>query len=371
MAIKLGLRNVAALKPHSIIWDVAARGFHARRQFGPDVTFGVFYRNVEGVQKWHKIGRFGVFTPSQARDEAQRVLREVALGNDPSAIRNEIKNAMSIAQLCDEYIENGVTGKKASTIKSDLSRIAANIKPTLGQRKVTGVTSEDVEHFMRGLSPGSAKRNVGTLGAIFSYAVKRKLRPDNPCVGVDKPADGKRLRRLSEAEYAALWAALQRRTNIASEVVLFLAVTGWRSSEAKDLRWSELDIERRVAQLGDTKTGLSVRPLSSAAIEIIRRQSAKGEFVFEHSHAKPINNVRPWWTRLGMAKDVSPHVLRHSFASLAADMGLADHLIAGLLGHARQGVTSRYMHLGDKALLEASDLVANETMRLMRCARYE
>jgi hypothetical protein len=47
-------------------------------------------------------------------------------------------------------------------------------------------------------------------------------------------------------------------------------------------------------------------------------------------------------------------------------MGLADHLIAGLLGHARQGITSRYMHLGDKALLDASDLVANETLRLMR-----
>jgi hypothetical protein len=34
--------------------------------------------------------------------------------------------------------------------------------------------------------------------------------------------------------------------------------------------------------------------------------------------------------------------------------------------HARQGITSRYMHLGDKALLDAADLVANETMRLMR-----
>jgi integrase len=59
-------------------------------------------------------------------------------------------------------------------------------------------------------------------------------------------------------------------------------------------------------------------------------------------------------------------VLRHSFASLAADLGLPDHTISGPLGHARQGITSRYMHLGDKALLDAADLFANETMRLMR-----
>ena len=66
-----------------------------------------------------------------------------------------------------------------------------------------------------------------------------------------------------------------------------------------------------------------------------------------------------------MPKDVIPHTLRHSFASLAADLGLPDHTISGLLGHSGRGITSRYLHLGDKALLDASDLVANETLRLM------
>jgi integrase len=61
-----------------------------------------------------------------------------------------------------------------------------------------------------------------------------------------------------------------------------------------------------------------------------------------------------------------PHVLRHSIASLGADLGLPDHTISGLLGHARQGITSRYLHLGDKALIEASDLVANATLKLMQ-----
>jgi integrase len=69
-----------------------------------------------------------------------------------------------------------------------------------------------------------------------------------------------------------------------------------------------------------------------------------------------------------MPSDITPHILRHSFASLAADLGIADHTISGLLGHSRRGMTSRYLHLGDKALLDASDLVANETMRLMRSA---
>ena len=66
-----------------------------------------------------------------------------------------------------------------------------------------------------------------------------------------------------------------------------------------------------------------------------------------------------------MPKDVTPHTLRHSFASLAGDMGLADSTIAGLLGHARSSITSRYIHL-DKALIVAANEVAEETLRLMR-----
>jgi hypothetical protein len=193
----------------TILWDSTVRGFHARRQYGSNVTFAVFYRNEEGKQRWHKIGRHGVFTPNQARIEAARILREVALGHVPTAERVALRNSITVAQLCADYeadMSSG-RGKKESTIKTDKSRIAAHIVPKLGQRKVTGVTQDDVETFMHALPRGSARRVTGLLGAIFSYAVKRKLRSDNPVHGLDKPDDVKRMRRLSEGEYAQLWRA--------------------------------------------------------------------------------------------------------------------------------------------------------------------
>ena len=309
--------------------------------------------------------------PDQARQEAARVLREVALGKDPAGARMALRSAPTMEQLCDEYVSDmqsgKVNGKKTSTIKTDISRIATHIKPALGKRKVASVTQEDVERFMHGLNPGSARRVTGLLGAIFSYAIKRKLRDTNPVHGLDKPADVKRMRRMAESEYAQLSSALQSEKNVATDVFLFLAVSGWRSGEAKNLKFSEVDLERRVATLGDTKSGLSIRPLSGAAIEIIKRQPVRnGKFVFEHRQAKPISNLTPWWNKLEMPEDITPHVLRHSLASFAADLGLPDHTISGLLGHSRQGITSRYLHLGDKALLDASDLVANETLQLMQ-----
>jgi integrase len=272
---------------------------------------------------------------------------------------------MTVAQLADQYIadlEAGkLNGKKSTTLASDKSRIKNHIAPKIGKLRAVSITQEQVEEFMYGLSIGNARRTIGLLGAIFTFAQKRKIRTDNPCHGIEKPKDNKRTRRLSSAEYVQLNAAIAKMDNQFANVFTMLAITGWRSGEVKNLRWAELDLERRVATLGATKTGQSIRPLCSAAIEIITNQDRTSEFVFAEARGK----IRHYWLQLSMSRDVTPHTLRHSLASLAADMGLPDSTIAGLLGHARSSITSRYIHL-DKALIAAADLVAGETLRLMK-----
>src|SRR5208283_5890693 len=56
----------------------------------------------------------------------------------------------------------------------------------------------------------------------------------------------------------------------------------------------------------------------------------------------------------GKLKDVTPHVLRHTFASVAGDLGFSELTIAGLLGHSARGVTQGYVHL-DTALVVAAE----------------
>jgi site-specific recombinase XerD len=55
---------------------------------------------------------------------------------------------------------------------------------------------------------------------------------------------------------------------------------------------------------------------------------------------------------------VTVHVLRHTFAATAAEMGFSELTIAGLLGHSVPGVTARYAHVPDSALVTAADRVA-------------
>ena len=55
---------------------------------------------------------------------------------------------------------------------------------------------------------------------------------------------------------------------------------------------------------------------------------------------------------------MTPHVLRHSFASIANDLGFTDVTIAALVGHAKRSVTSKYIHALDTALIMAADTIS-------------
>jgi Arm DNA-binding domain/Phage integrase, N-terminal SAM-like domain len=164
---KLGLREIRALGPNQEVWDSSVVGFGARRRRSDAVSYVLMYRTADGRLRRHTIGRHGSpWTPDTARNEARRLLGEVAGGEDPAGEKTTKRRAATVAELCDRYLGDAEAGrlltprgvsKKPSTLVTDRGRIERHIKPLLGAMKVTVVTRDDIDRFLHDVAAGKTR----------------------------------------------------------------------------------------------------------------------------------------------------------------------------------------------------------------------
>jgi len=407
--VRLTRRTVEAAAKAAVrytVWDSELKGFGLRVEPSGTKTYVVRYRvggGRRGTLRQFKIGRSNKLTPDEARDQAKGALALVETGKDPQAERVEARKALTVAELCDLYMAEGVATKKASTLKLDGIRIAGHIKPLLGSRKITEVGSGDIERLMNAVGAGRVKaaaaeegvttppgsrvrggkaaatKTVKLLRAVYNFAIGRKLCPENPTLGVKTFADVKRERFLSPAELGKLGDALTAAEAEGAHphhvtIIRLLALTGARKNEIAQLRWSEVDAGRGLLQLADSKTGRKVVRLGAAALELLNKITrAKSPYVFPDPRdaSLPIRNLDWAWVgirkRAGMV-DLRIHDLRHSFASIGVAGGSGLFLIGKLLGHTHVATTARYAHLHDDPLAAAADKISGEVAAMMGVA---
>jgi integrase len=403
---KLTKQTVDALKPskvgvqgsYSIEWDQELRGFGVKVVASGLKTFVVQYRNAQGRSRRIMIGRYGVITVEEARREAKTVLGKIAKGVDPLEEKHAaVGDAITVAEVCDWYLTEAEEGRilgrrrrpiKASTLAMDRSRIDVHIKPLLGKRAVSSLKLGDIEGAQADIATGKtskpragnrggattggegvAARTMSTLHAAFEHAVRLGKIESNPAKGVRRLASTPRDRRLSRAEIETLGKAMrtaeqegEHPTGLAA--VRFFLMTGLRRMEGLALERAWLNDDEGSIRFPDTKSGAQTRVIGRAAVNLLLAQPQTGSRYFfpadwGEGHFVGVVRVLDRVCAMARLEHVTLHTLRHTFASVAGDLGFSELTIAALLGHSARGVTQRYIHI-DEALRFAADRIADE-----------
>jgi integrase len=275
--VKITKRTVDAQKAGAVrktIWDSVIRGFGLRTTPAGVKTYVLKY-TFKGEQRWFTIGKHGSpWTPETARQEAWQKLDEVRQGIDPQEAKKADRKALTVAQLCDLYVAEGIGHLKASTIKADRGRMERHIKPLLGNKRISDILRGDIERLVADVTSGktaaavphkhgrqvqggtgAARQCAALLSTIFAFAIDRRLLEGNPCQGVKKPRGRSMQRFLSSVELGRLATALgdyQRRGGNKSAVaaIQLLLLTGARKNEVLSLKWDHVDFERRCLMRG-------------------------------------------------------------------------------------------------------------------------
>lgn len=403
---KITKRFVDALKPSSeadlFVWDSDLRGFGLRMKPSGAATYLIQYRTPQGRTRRLAFAKLNTLTPEEARAKARSLLAEVVDGADPSAERHQKRTALTVAELCEQYLEAARAGnvttrfrrtKRASTVAIDEGRVSRHIVPILGNKVAGELTRADVQRMCdaiaagktaatiktkaRGVArvtggAGTATRVAGLLGGIFTWGEKRGIvSGQNPVRSLDLRADEARDRVLSTGELAALGKTIDAEgPSLAANALKLIALTALRRGEAYALRWREIDFDGSCLRLESTKTGRSTRPIGKQAINLLKAlPQLNDEWVFPNrSGDGPAELKKPIAAIFGAAglKDARGHDLRRTFASLAAECGYSDATIGELIGHAKRGVTEKhYVRRPDAALVEAATRVSERIASAM------
>jgi integrase len=384
-AIRLTKRLVESHRSDArdiILRDSEIKGFLCKITPRGHRVYMLYYRTKDGQERRPKIGVHGEITCDQARKIAQQWKAEVAAGSDPSAHKSASRQAPTVSQLCDRYLEEHAKGrKKPSSLRNDAQMIVRFIKPDLGARKVASATVEDIARLHQRLrnTPYQANRLLALLAKMFNLAEAWGLRSNgsNPTRHVGKFREQKRQRYLTNEELERLGEVLEEAERNETEppqiiaAIRLLLLTGCRLNEILALRWDQIDWDRGQLRFEDTKTGAQFRTVGAAVIEHLAqlpwRQSSPyvipGRITGSH-----LVNLSKAWRRIrerAELDDVRIHDLRHTHASAAAGLGLSLPMIGKLLGHSQPATTARYAHLADDPVSLAATSVAEHIGNLM------
>ncbi|OXS99093.1 hypothetical protein B7H23_12880 [Notoacmeibacter marinus] len=366
-------------------WDETIRGLVLRVSPAGAKSWTVVYTNGNGEKRRLTLGQFPAIGLEKARQIALKALAAVAEGADPAGDKKARREAVTLSELADLYVESYAKRHK-KTWAEDERILRVDVLPAIGQIKAKELRKRDVLDVVNAkidAGKGQTSRSVfAVVRKMLNWAADEDHIDTSPIAGLrPRVKQTRRERVLTHSEIQALWAALPsaKISPVTADVIRLLILTGQRSGEVCGMNRAEIDLQNGLWAIPAirTKNGLAhTVPLSTAALEIVSRRL---ELTKEQASdcplfariGKPIeSNAIAQATRKSLQifeEQWRPHDLRRTAATGMADVGVLPHVVEAVLNHVsgfRAGVAGVYNRAAyDREKRTALELWAEHVIR--------
>ena len=285
-------------------------------------------------------------------------------------------NSRVLDRFCDGlWLADGLARNTLESYRRDVAGFAAWLQDASG-RSLLEAEAPDLQRHLawqveeRRASARSTGRLVSSLRRFFQFAVREGLRNDDPAAALDRPKLPRSLpKSLSEAEVEALLGApdVEEAAGIRDRAMLeTLYASGLRVSELVGLKPVQVSLDmgvvrvlgkgskERLTPLGEEAVAWIERYLASARPELLAGRKSDALFVTARGGAMTRQGfwalVKRHARKAGIARSISPHTLRHAFATHLINHGADLRVVQLLLGHADISTTQIYTHVARERL---------------------
>ena len=288
-----------------------------------------------------------------------------ARSRNPSArVRAQSLSPAVLDAFCDAlWLEDGLSKNTISSYRTDLLQLIAFLR----NKSLTEVSEEDLFAFLasRKGKASSAARMVSTLKRFYQYCLRERRIGADPTLKLEPPKRAPRFpKSLSEEDVEALLAAPDTASALGLRdraMLETLYATGLRVSELVALKVFEVDLNANVVRTVGKGSKQRLVPVGEVAAEWIRkyldeRKDAASSTLFLTARGRGMTR-QAFWQLVGRygrraipGKKLSPHVLRHAFATHLINHGADLRVVQMLLGHADISTTQIYTHVARERL---------------------
>ncbi|HEY0665893.1 MAG TPA: site-specific tyrosine recombinase XerD [Gallionella sp.] len=287
-----------------------------------------------------------------------------------------MNNAELLDEFCDSlWLEDGLSRNTLDSYRRDLKKFASWLEK---QRNapITQTTHGDIQGYLAQLvvaqkaKPSSTGRNISSLKRLFRYLLRQGRIATDPTLQIDTPRLPRNLpKSLTESDVEQLLAAPDVQTPLGlRDRTMFevLYATGLRVSELVTLRVAQVSMDMGVVRVMGKGSKERLVPLGEEALDWLRRYLDDGRGVllgrlvsdalFVTARGEGMTRQMFWYLikkharACGLSKPLSPHTLRHAFATHLLNHGADLRVVQMLLGHADISTTQIYTHVARERL---------------------